>query len=326
MLRHATLIVLITSGISLGMGHWGDDLITFDTIQERHDRALIADLRNYLQQSPGAEDRDRAYLRIFETAVDHDWFAENEPLAAAYLEAQPRGAVAPMARIVITMARARAGGFEAATEGFRQLLQTLDDDRPIAFAADFARTLAGEAVVAGKVPIAREVYGILLERFGSDAELRADIGRWLSRLDLVGQPAPDFRVRDLGGAPISLADFRGRYVLLDFWATWCEPCLADRPALRLAYDAHQADRLTVISVSLDDTADVARNLVRQRDWPWRQIHAATAGSDLVDLFRVEQLPASVLIGPDGTILRLDLKGKPLKNLLDIEPGSESKSR
>ena len=165
---------------------------TLDSIQARHDRALVGELENYLKERPDAADRDRVYLKIFETAVEHDWFAEHESLASVYLTAEPGGAVAPMARIVTIMARAQAGDFGAAREGFRLLMRTLDEERPIAFAADFARTLAGEAIAAGRVETAREVYGDLIERFGSDPDLRADVARWQGRLDLVRSTSRNF--------------------------------------------------------------------------------------------------------------------------------------
>ena len=57
----------------------------------------------------------------------------------------------------------------------------------------------------------------------------------------------------------------------------------------------------MISISLDETADAARQMVHQQGWPWRQVHAATAGQDLVELYCVEQLPASVLIDPEGAL-------------------------
>jgi thiol-disulfide isomerase/thioredoxin len=288
-------------------------------IRERHDRALIADLRAYLDAHPGAVDRDAAYLKIFETAVEHDWFAEAEPLAVRYLEGEPGGAVAPMARIVATMARARAGDFTAARDGFRRLMDGLGEDRQIAFAADFAQTLAGEAISAGEPAVASDVYAALLERFGADPDLRADVARWRARLELIGRPAPDFEVTDVEGRRLRLEDLRGRPVLLEFWATWCEPAIADRPALTAAYRAHGPNGLEILSVSLDDEAEAARRAARDAGWPWRQVHAPTAGADLVELFRVGQIPATVLIGPDGRVERLDIRGAALGECLGRRP-------
>lgn len=309
---------LLIIGLALSVGGAADSqdaAVSVQSIRDRHDRALIADLRAYLEANPTAGDRDAGYLKLFETAVDHDWYADVEPLARAYLDVEPRGAVAPMARIVTTMARAKAGDFDAAAEGFRRLLAGLDDDRQVAFAADFAQSLAGEAIAAGRTDVAGDVYGSLRDKFGADPDLRADVGRWQSRLELVGRPAPAFEAADLEGKPIRLADFKGKHVLLDFWATWCAPAIEDRPALLAAYRNHRAEGLEIVSISLDDDPEAVRRAATEGGWGWRQVHAATAGADLLDLYRIEQVPASVLIDPEGRVERLDLKGKALDALL-----------
>ena len=74
-------------------------------IQNAHDRALIKALTGYATANPKADDVDQAYLTVFQRVIDHDWFAEAEPTALAYLKSFPDGGVTPMARIVATMAQ-----------------------------------------------------------------------------------------------------------------------------------------------------------------------------------------------------------------------------
>ncbi|GIW89091.1 MAG: hypothetical protein KatS3mg108_3415 [Isosphaeraceae bacterium] len=312
---------IVCLAVAIGLVVSDDRRDSVQAIRDRHDRALIAELRAYLEANPQAPDRDAGYLKIFETAIDHDWFLDVEPLAQALLESEPEGGVAPMARIVVTMARAHAGDFVKAREGFRHLMTSLDDERQIAFAADFTQSVAAEAIAAGRTDVAADLYRGLLERFGADTDLRADVSRWQARLELVGQPAPDFEAADLDGARFRLADWKGKgkYILLEFWASWCAPALADRPALLSTYQAHHRDRLEVVSVSLDDDPEAARRVIRQGAWPWRQLHAGSSGIDLLELYRVEQIPASVLIGPDGRIERLDIRAAALDALLSNLP-------
>ncbi|MDX1613058.1 MAG: TlpA disulfide reductase family protein [Candidatus Promineifilaceae bacterium] len=75
----------------------------------------------------------------------------------------------------------------------------------------------------------------------------------------VGDPAPDFTLNDLDGQPVTLSAFRGRPVIINFWATWCAPCRIEMPALQAAYEKHQDRGLVILALDQDEPAEVARS-------------------------------------------------------------------
>jgi peroxiredoxin len=284
-------------------------------IQSRHDRALVRELSEYLAVHPRADDRDQAYAALFNKAIEHDWFAEVEDLGRQYLKSDPDGPVKSLAQTVLTMARAQAGRYDEGLARFRELLAGLDPNEQEEYASSFCDSFAGSAITAGEYKVARQAYAALLDRFGESATLRQKVQGDLKRLDQVGKTAPSFRADDIQGRTIRSGDYLGKYVLLDFWATWCGPCVAELPRLQAAYRTYHGAGLEIIGISLDESKDAVVDFVKARAIPWPQVHNAGGASDLVQAFAVRAIPATYLIDPNGTIVRLDLRGKPLEETL-----------
>ncbi|MDR3621612.1 MAG: TlpA disulfide reductase family protein [Paludisphaera borealis] len=284
-------------------------------IQSRHDRALVRELSEYLMRNPKADDRDQAYAALFNKAIEHDWFAENEESAKLYLKNDPDGPVKALAQIISVMARAQAGQFNDALARYKELMLGLGKSDQVEFASSFTETFAASAVTAGEVDVARQIYQTVGERFPDSTELRDKVARELARLDRVGKPAPSLEVQDLSGKTVRLASLRGKYVLVDFWATWCAPCIAELPRQQEAYRKYHDAGLEVVGVSLDETRSAVVDFVKVRKLPWAQFHNGTAGADLVEAFGVSSIPANYLIDPEGNIVRLDLRGAALDAVL-----------
>jgi peroxiredoxin len=284
-------------------------------LQKAHDRALVRDLAAYIAAKPKAEDIDQAYMALFDKAIEHDWFADQEETARRYLAAYPDGPVRALAQIVATMARAQAGQYGAALEQYKALMGGLGKAEQEEFAAQFSDSLAQAACAAGAYDVARQVYETLLQRYGESPNLRQKVGADLKRLAMVGKPAPAVAVRDLKGDLLRLDDLRGRYVLVDFWATWCAPCVADLPRVQAAYARYHDAGFEIVGVSLDETKAAVVDFCRTRKLPWRQVHNASCGGDLVESFGIGSIPATFLIDPQGTIVRLELRGAALDQAL-----------
>lgn len=284
-------------------------------ILDRHDRALIQDLSAYLKQNPKAEDRDQAYAALFNKAIEHDWFAETEESALRYLKSDPDGPVRALAQIIGVMARAKAGRYDEALARYRDLMKGLGGEDQEEFATSFTDTFAGAAVAAGEFAVARQVYQVLQDRFTDNPTVRDKVSTELNRLDKVGKLAPSFQAVDLAGNPIRLENLKGKYVLIDFWATWCSPCLGELPRLQDAYAKYKAAGFEILGVSLDETRAAVADFVKVRKLPWLQVHNATAGADLVEAYGVSSIPASYLVDPEGKVVRLDLHGAALDEVL-----------
>lgn len=284
-------------------------------ILERHDRALIRDLGAYLHKSPKAEDRDQAYAALFNKAIEHDWFKDTEELALGYLKSDPDGPVKALAQIIATMARAGAGEFDRALSRYRDLMSGLGKSDQEDFAVSFSDTFATAAMTAGEFDTARKVYQTLSERFGESATVKEKVAKETARLDRVGTTVPATEAQDLDGKPVRLESLRGKYVLVDFWATWCAPCIAELPRLQEAYRKYQPAGFEILAVSLDETRDPVVGFAKTRKLPWVQIHNGSSGADLVDAFGVSSIPASYLVDPEGRIIRLDLRGEALDSTL-----------
>ena len=137
-----------------------------------------------------------------------------------------------------------------------------------------------------------------------------------SRSELIGKPVPDFSATDLDGKPISLRDYRGKVVLLDFWAVWCGFCTLEMPNVKRVYDTYKDQGFDVIGVSLDDEEAELRDYLKKKDILWRQIFDVAAGEhSLVQQYDITGVPEPWLIARDGTLISTDARGALLEHLV-----------
>jgi thiol-disulfide isomerase/thioredoxin len=126
-----------------------------------------------------------------------------------------------------------------------------------------------------------------------------------------GDLAPDFEVETLSGGTIKLSDCRGKYVLLDFWATWCENCIGDIPDLEAVHRLFgEDDRFIMIGLSLDSDMAAPREYVAENEMGWAQGFLGDwSSSPVPGQFGVAGIPQIMLIGPDGRIIARGLRGR-----------------
>lgn len=129
----------------------------------------------------------------------------------------------------------------------------------------------------------------------------------------IGQPAPDFEAKDLQGQTVRLSDLRGKVVLLDFWATWCGPCLPEIPHLKNIYDRHQNDPFALVGISLDTEEDSLRAFVKRHALAWPQLGGSEGWQHQVaQQYNVHFIPSTYLIDAEGSIAAKDLRGEEME--------------
>lgn len=150
----------------------------------------------------------------------------------------------------------------------------------------------------------------LLDHLHPEAKQNALAKRMITHLEkkeltAIGKPAPDFVQNDTAGNPVALKDFRGKYVLIDFWASWCVPCRAVNPKLVKAYNKYKDKNFTIISVSLDQPNAKEKWLKAIHDDKLTWTHVSDLkywDNAVAKLYGISSLPRNLLIGPDGVIL------------------------
>jgi peroxiredoxin len=175
---------------------------------------------------------------------------------------------------------------------------------------DFAYKLDLEGMKAVRAKLDASLAG---------SEYVNQIESMISRMEKVqvGSVAPDFTLPDVDGNPVSLSSFRGKYVLVDFWAAWCPDCRKENPNIVAAWEKYKDKNFAVLGVSLDRKRDQWLAAIEKDNLTWTQISDLKYwDSEAAVLYCIRWIPMSFLIDPEGKIVAIGLEGEELHNKLE----------
>lgn len=143
-----------------------------------------------------------------------------------------------------------------------------------------------------------------------------------SKLGQVGTQALEFSQADTTGKEVALSSFRGKYVLVDFWASWCKPCRMENPNVVDSYNEFKGKNFTVLGVSLDRDKEPWLQAIKDDKLTWTHVSDLQFWNNAVArLYGIEGIPANLLIDPNGKIVGKNLRGEELKSKLRALLGS-----
>ena len=316
MTPHAPLLVLLL-GATLAAQDLGALERQFDKkLEEAHRRVLrdkLAALEAYVDGAGEAEDLPRARLAAAQLALELEEYELAKNQALALLQKDEKGPLARDARLAAGRAMVRLNAAaDAVFSTVMPAIETarLEDQASIGPALEIAQLMSGYLANAGDKLGAKEVWSQVERKLPHD-QIKGMVASEHQNIERIGTEPKGFAAKDLDGKELKLEDYKGKVLLIDFWATWCQPCVMELPNVRRVHERLRAQGFEILGISLDRDRQKLTQFLQTQALPWRQVFDLEQKDKLAELYGIESIPSTWLLGRDGKIARVGARGDDL---------------
>lgn len=283
-------------------------------------KEYLEELQSYVKKNKKADDLGDAVEEIISVAGEVKDYDAAEDAAKDFLKKHEDHDSADNIKIALAGVMLGSGDADKAKDAVMDAVEVSDD---LNGNITMLRDLASLQGLMLDLDGARASYDVILEmpEIAGNARYKEYFEGLKKELDQLGEDFDHFTWTDLEGEEFNTSDdYEGKVLLVDFWATWCGPCLQEMPNVTAAYEEYHEMGFEILGISLDnaDQEKKLRSTMDDYDMTWRQVYEGKGWKgDLVKRFGVNSIPHTVLLNGEGKIVATNLRGDALERALAI---------